>query len=236
MESEGHFLISATTPHLIRRRRRCYCRLKILSDWRELAVSFSTSLFSPSVLSSFPFFLFLFLSSPPQRPSPRSRSPRGAEVEVAGAQRKRWRGLRVLRAELSSRCRQRPQLRAYISEAGAGTLPPALPYALSGSSQARLPPPTGSILGRTRPSAWQITRDVWVVPRRRPPRPERSASRDAGVQSLESSLLQGPELAEWAGLGASWRALALARRPGTRQRPPVLPGSGRKRSRFLRHI
>ena len=150
---------------------------------------------------------------------------------MAGAQRKRWRGLRVLRAELSSRCRQRPQLRAYISEAGAGTLPPAPPYALSESSQARLPPPTGSISGRTRPSAWQITRDAWVVPRRRPPRPERSASRDAGVQSLESSLLQGVGRP-----GASWRALALARRPGTRQRPPGLPGSGRKRSSFLRHV
>lgn len=111
MESEGHFLISAPTPHLIR--RRCYCHLKILSNCSELALSFSTSLaFLSLCLLLFSFFLFLFLSSPPQRPSPRSRSPRGAEVEVAGAQRKRWRGLRVLRAEPSSRCRQRPQLRA----------------------------------------------------------------------------------------------------------------------------
>lgn len=150
MESEGHFLLSAPTPHLIRRRRRCYCRLKILSDWRELALFFYLSFLSVCPL----LFSFLSLSVPLfSTPEAQSAEPAaGRRGEVAGAQRKRWRGLRVLRAELSSRCRQGPQLRAYISEAGAGTRPPALPYALSGSSQARLPPPTGSILGRTRPS------------------------------------------------------------------------------------
>lgn len=56
MESEGHFLISAPTPHLIR--RRCYCRLKILSNCSELALSFSTSLSFLSLC----LLLFSFLS------------------------------------------------------------------------------------------------------------------------------------------------------------------------------
>lgn len=135
--------------NLIRRRRRYYCRLKILSDWRVLALFFYLSFLSVCPL----LFSFLSLSVPLfSTPEAQSAEPAaGRRGEVAGAQRKRWRGLRVLRAELSSRCRQGPQLRAYISEAGAGTRPPALPYTLSGSSQARLPP-TGSILGRTRPS------------------------------------------------------------------------------------
>ena len=60
VESEGHFLISAPTPHLIRRRRRCYCRLKILSVWTELALSFSTSFLSLCLL----LFSFLSLSVP----------------------------------------------------------------------------------------------------------------------------------------------------------------------------
>ena len=230
MESEGHFLILAPIPYLIR--RRCYCRLKILSNWSELALSFPTSL---SFLSLSPLlFSFLSLSVPlfstpeaqsaePVSPGRRGRSGWSAAQAVARPPGAARRAEQPLPAETA--------LRAYISEASAGALPPALPYALSGSSQARLPPPTGFILGRTRPSAWQITRDARVFPRRRPPRPERSASRDAGVKPAAGAGAGGA-----CRPGASWRALALARRPGTRQRRAGLPGSGRKRPRFLRQV
>lgn len=112
-------------------------------------------LFSPSV--PLPLSLCLVPSL-----HPRCRV-QGAEVEVAGAQRERRCGLpgsalrAVVAAETATAC---------ISEASPGALSPALSCILSGSSQGSLPPRTGFILGRTRPTAWQITRDARVFPSR----------------------------------------------------------------------
>lgn len=197
MESEGQILISCHRPltgfGCVVTAASRPCRIG------ESRLSHALSpLFSLSFLSLCPsFLLFLSFSLYPSLLHPRRPVRRAGHHR---AQRCKWLersasgGTASGCCAPSSRCRQRPQLLTCISEASTRALPPALPYALSVSSQARLPPPTEFILGGTRPSAWQVTRKARVFPRRRP-------QRDPGVQQLQPSPLQGPELAEWAGLG-----------------------------------
>lgn len=110
-ESEGHFLISAPIPYLIR--RRCYCRLKNLSNWSELALSFPTSL---SFLSLSPLhFSFLSLSVPlfstpeaqsaePVSPGRRGRSGWSAAQAVARPPGAARRAEQPLPAETATAC------------------------------------------------------------------------------------------------------------------------------------
>lgn len=194
--------------------------LRTLSDGEALALSPSRSPLPPFSSPPVP----LDFSSPV---SPFSVPDARAAVSNLG--QRRWKWLEAARppglCAPRSRCPQRPQLPASQNQR-LGSVACSPWVALPGS----LPPWTWFILGRTRPHAWQITRDARVSPR--------AAQGPAGwlpgsgCAAAPSRPPQGP-------VGQAGRRHPGELQPAGQGQGRDLPGStgsGRKRSRFLRQV